>query len=111
MNEKTPNRGDLIYLNFTPQSGHEQAGRRPGIVLSSEQFNTATGFAVVCPITDQVKGYPFEVVLPDDLQIKGVVLTDQIKSLDWRARQVQIVGQATEETVEKCLELIQLYLS
>jgi mRNA interferase MazF len=106
-----PERGDLVYVNFNPQSGHEQAGTRPGIVLSPKPFNEVTGFAVVCPITRQQKGYPFEVVLPSGLAIEGVVLTDQVKSLDWRARRFTIRGQATDEIVTDCLDLIHTFLS
>jgi mRNA interferase MazF len=79
VNRPTPERGDLVYLNFNPQSGHEQSGRRPGIVLSPHAFNLVTGFAVVCPITSQEKGYPFEVKLPDGLHIKGGILKLKIK--------------------------------
>ncbi|PLR75670.1 mRNA-degrading endonuclease [Bacillus sp. V3-13] len=105
-----PERGDLVYANFNPQSGHEQAGRRPGIVLSPKIFNDATGFAVICPITNQVKGYPFEVALPNGLAITGVILTDQVKSLDWRARNFQITGQAPEEIIHDCLAKIHTFL-
>ena len=105
-----PARGDLVYVNFTPQSGHEQAGTRPGIVLSPKDFNEATGFAVVCPITRQEKGYPFEVALPDGLAIEGIVLTDQVKSLDWRSRQFNVKGQAPQEVVTDCLDLIHTFL-
>lgn len=105
-----PARGDLVYVNFTPQSGHEQAGTRPGIVLSPKDFNQATGFAVVCPITRQAKGYPFEVALPDGLAIEGVVLTDQVKSLDWHSRQFNVKGQAPQEVVTDCLDLIHTFL-
>jgi len=105
-----PERGDLIYLDFNPQSGHEQTGRRPGIVLSPKNFNEATGFAIVCPVTRQQKGYPFEVPLPEDSVFEGVILADQIKSLDWRARHTQIEGQATPTVVEACLTLIHSFL-
>lgn len=101
-----PDRGDLVYVSFDPQ----QAGRRPGIVLSPRLFNQATGFAVVCPITRQAKGYPFEVALPSGLAIEGVILTDQVKSLDWRARKLQIKGQAPKELVSDCLDLIYTFL-
>jgi mRNA interferase MazF len=87
-----PARGDLIWLDFDPQAGREQAGRRPAVILSEEDFNDLTGFAVVCPITNQVKGYAFEVSLPDGLPFQGVVLTDQMKSLDIRKRNIKIVG-------------------
>jgi mRNA interferase MazF len=105
-----PTQGDLIYMDFNPQAGHEQAGTRPAIVLSPKNFNTATGFAVVCPITHQQKGYPFEVVLPTGLVFQGVILTDQIKSLDWNARHARVKGQAPRELIIQCLDLIHLFL-
>lgn len=108
---QVPDRGDLVYLDFNPQAGHEQAGRRPAIVLSPKAFNAITHFAVVCPITRQEKGYPFEVKLPVGLPIEGVILTDQVKSLDWRARRFEVKGQAPIETVADCLELIHTFLS
>jgi mRNA interferase MazF len=87
-----PARGDLVWLDFDPQAGREQAGRRPGIVLSEVEFNALTGFAVVCPITSQSKAYAFEVPLPDGLPFTGVVLTDQMKSLDVKNRKIKTVG-------------------
>ncbi|MET3574287.1 type II toxin-antitoxin system PemK/MazF family toxin [Bhargavaea ullalensis] len=102
----TPRRGDLVTLDFSPQSGHEQAGRRPGIVLSPDNFNEVTGFAVVCPITNQKKGYPFEVELPPGLNVEGVILADQFKSLDWHSRKGQTVDQAPIEIVDTCMKLI-----
>lgn len=113
----TPARGDLIIVDFNPQAGHEQAGRRTGIVLSPEQFNDVTGFASICPITNQEKGYPYEVILPKDgipvpsgKPVTGVILTDQVKTLDWKARKVKVIGQASEEIVEDCLAKIATYL-
>lgn len=84
--EYVPNRGDIVWMSFTPQAGHEQAGRRPALVISPREYNAITSLALCCPITSQVKGYPFEVSLPPAGPITGVVLADQIKSLDWRAR-------------------------
>lgn len=81
-----PRRGDVVWLQFNPQAGHEQAGHRPAVILSPQSYNEKVGLAIVCPITSQRKGYPFEVVLPDDLAVSGVVLADQVKSLDWRVR-------------------------
>lgn len=86
-----PARGDLVWLDFDPQAGREQAGRRPAIVLSESMFNELTGFAFVCPITSQSKNYAFEVPLPEGLQFSGVVLTDQLKSLDIKKRKIQII--------------------
>lgn len=88
----TPSRGDLVWLDFDPPAGREQAGRRSAIVLSELEFNELTGFALVCPITSQSKDYTFEVTLPYDLPFSGVVLTDQMKSLDVKKHKVKIVG-------------------
>ncbi|MEK5478998.1 type II toxin-antitoxin system PemK/MazF family toxin [Paenibacillus sp. FSL R5-0407] len=93
-----PRRGDLVWLDFDPQAGHEHAGRRPAIVLSEADFNELTGFAVVCPITSQIKDYPFEVVLPEGLPFSGVALTDQFKSLDVRKRRIHIAGHISPES-------------
>ena len=86
----TPGRGDIIWLTFTPMSGHEQAGRRPALVLSPAAYNDKVGLALCCPITSRVKGYPFEVELPVGLPVRGAVLSDQVRSLDWRARHAEI---------------------
>lgn len=88
----TPARGDLVWLDFDPQAGREQAGRRPAIVLSEADFNEITGFALVCPITNQVKDYAFEVPLPEGLPFTGVVLTDQLRSLDVKRHKIKVVG-------------------
>jgi mRNA interferase MazF len=105
-----PERGDLVFLNFNPQSGHEQAGHRPAIVLSPETFNRGTHFALVCPITSQKKGYPFEVDLPQSLSIEGVILTDQLKSLDWQAHHFHYKDKASSHVIDDCLKLIQTIL-
>lgn len=99
----TPARGDLVWLAFNPQAGHEQAGRRPALVVSPESYNSKVGLALFCPITSQVKGYPFEVVLPHGLKAAGVVLADQIKSLDWRARKAAYLGRAPAGVVAEVL--------
>ncbi|MGN7454579.1 type II toxin-antitoxin system PemK/MazF family toxin [Paenibacillus pasadenensis] len=93
-----PARGDLVWLDFDPQAGREQAGRRPALVLSEALFNELTGFAVVCPITNQAKDYAFEVPIPEGLAFSGVVLTDQFKSLDVRKRKIKVVGNAAPES-------------
>lgn len=87
-----PDRGHLVWLSFTPQAGREQAGRRPGLILSPAAYNARVGLAVVCPVTSQIKGYPFEVVLPTGLAISGVVLADHVRSVDWHARQSDFAG-------------------
>jgi mRNA interferase MazF len=81
-----PDAGDLIWLSFSPQAGREQAGRRPALVLSPRSYNAKSGLCLACPVTHQAKGYPFEVVLPDGLPIRGVVLADHLKSADWDER-------------------------
>ena len=83
-----PDSGDIVWITFNPQAGHEQAGRRPALVLSPAAYNRKVGLAILCPITSQVKGYPFEVIIPDGLEISGAILSDQVKSLDWKARKV-----------------------
>lgn len=86
-----PDRGQIIWLSFSPNAGHEQAGRRPGLVLSPKAYNGKTGLLLACPITSQVKGYPFEVILPDGLPVSGALLVDQTKSLDWQVRDASFI--------------------
>jgi mRNA interferase MazF len=104
-----PERGDLIWLNFTPQSGHEQAGKRPALVMSPETYNAKTGLCIVCPITSKVKNYPFEVEVSGTM-ISGVVLSDQVKSLDWKARKATFAEKAFEIATSKVLQNIQLLI-
>jgi len=99
----TPDRGDVVRISMTPQAGHEQAGRRPAVVLSPAAYNGKVGLAILCPITNQVKGYPFEVSIPADLPVTGVVLSDQTKSLDWRARKAEFVCALPQETTQEVL--------
>ena len=89
-----PDEGDIVWLNFTPQSGHEQAGRRPAVVLSPKAYNQRAGLLVCVPITNQIKGYPFEVVLTGG-GVTGAALADQVKSLDWQTRQAERKGKVT----------------
>jgi mRNA interferase MazF len=96
-----PDRGDLIWLSFDPQAGHEQAGRRPGLVLSPVLYNRRSGLALVCPVTSQIKGYPFEVTLPQGLSLSGVVLADHVRSLDWRARRAEFAEQCSPDLVHE----------
>lgn len=107
-----PARGDIVWLTFTPQAGSEQAGRRPALVLSPASYNGKVGLAIFCPITSHQKGYPFEVILPNELPVTGVVLSDQVKSLDWRSRQAQFACQAPEtvliEVLQKVATLVML---
>ena len=94
-------KGYMVRINFTPHAGHEQASGRPAIVLSPGTYNSKSGLALFCPITSRIKGYPFEVVLPDTGAIKGVILTDQIKSLDWRARHAEFACRAGRRIVDE----------
>jgi mRNA interferase MazF len=99
--EYLPDAGDLIWIDFTPQAGREQAGRRPGLVLSPASYNAKTSLAIVCPVTSHVKGYPFEVVLPGGAKLQGAVLSDHLKSLDWRQRHAERAGKAPEAVMEQ----------
>ena len=101
-----PQRGDLLWLSFEPQAGHEQAGRRPAFVLSPESYNRRTSLLLACPVTSRAKGYPFEVALPGDLPVKGVILADQIKSLDWNARKAEFVAPTPIAVIEDVLSLV-----
>ncbi len=94
-----PDRGHVIWITLNPQAGHEQAGRRPALVLSPAAYNGRVGLALVCPITNQVKGYPFEVLLPPGLPVTGVILSDQVKSLDWRVRHAALICSVPEATI------------
>lgn len=95
-----PRRGDVVWLHFNPQAGHEQAGRRAAVVLSPESYNQKTSLGLFCPVTSQVKGYPFETPMPSGLPIHGVALCDQIKSLDWTARKAEFICALPEETLD-----------
>lgn len=106
-----PDRGDIVQLQFHPQRGKEQAGRRPALVLSPKAYNAKVGLAVVCPISRQEKGYPFEVALPQALRTKGVVLADHLKSLDWQPRGARIIERVTPAVLEDVLSKIDFLLS
>ncbi len=100
-----------MWISLNPQSGHEQAGRRPALVVSPIEYNQRVGLALMCPITSKAKGYPFEVALPENLEIAGVVLSDQVKSLDWRAREAQIADVAPESTTAEVMGKLHVLLS
>jgi mRNA interferase MazF len=105
-----PESGDIVWITLNPQAGHEQAGRRPALVLSPAAYNMKSGLAILCPITSQVKGYPFEVLIPKGMEIHGAILSDQVKSLDWKARKAEFVGKlssaAFNEVAQKLVALI-----
>ncbi len=100
---RAPERGDAVWLTFTPQAGHEQAGRRPAVVVSPAAYNRKVGLALFCPITTRVKGYPFEVLLPEGLPVRGAVLSDQVKSLDWRARDAKPICTLPTDVMDEIL--------
>lgn len=96
-----PDSGDLVWLTFTPQAGKEQAGRRPALVLSPRLYNSASGLALVCPITSKEKGYPFEVALGPGRAVTGVILSDHLKSVDWKTRKAVLIEKAPKEMLDK----------
>lgn len=106
-----PDRGHIVWLQFDPQAGHEQAGRRPALVISPKLYNGKVGLALMCPITSRAKGYPFEVALPANVNVSGVILADQVKSLDWRARKAQFECEVPAGVVLEVLEKIRALLS
>ena len=105
-----PGRGDVVWITLDPQAGHEQRGRRPALILSPAAYNGKVGLALLCPITNQVKGYPFEVALPDGLPVTGVVLSDQVKSLDWQARDCARVCEIPDAVVRQVLRRLNTLL-
>jgi len=100
-----------VWIDFNPQAGREQAGRRPAVVLSPAAYNGKVGLSLLCPITNQVKGYPFEVAIPKGLGVTGVILVDQLKSLDWRRRNATVIARLPNETVVEVLRKIGLLLT
>lgn len=100
-----PEKGDIVWLNFNPQAGKEQAGHRPAIVLSDKRYNQLIGLAIFCPITSKEKGYPFEVKI-NLKEISGVILADHIKNLDWKERNVSFIAKANKNTIEEVINII-----
>jgi mRNA interferase MazF len=98
-----PDRGDAVWVTLDPQAGHEQAGRRPALVLSPVAYNRKVGLAVLCPITNQIKGYPFEVIIPHGLKVTGAILSDQIKNLDWKARETKLICRLPQSVTDEAL--------
>lgn len=105
-----PDRGDIVWLQFNPQSGHEQAGRRPALTLSPKAYNQKVGLAIFCPITSQEKGYPFEVKITEQ-KIQGIVLADQVKSLDWKKREAEFIVKAPASVVNDVIDLLNTLVS
>ena len=104
MKEYVPDAADIVWMNFSPQTGREQAGHRPALVLSPASYNAKSGLAVVCPISTQRKGYPFEVPLPANGKVQGVVLSDQVRNLDWRTRSATHAGKASATVIQQVRE-------
>ncbi len=105
-----PDRGDAVWITLNPQAGHEQAGRRPAFVISPHAYNAKVGLAIMCPITSRVKGYPFEVVIAAGSGVSGAILSDQVKSLDWRERRAALVCRLPDDTVTEVLDKLQTLL-
>ncbi len=106
MAEYLPRKGDFIALTFDPQSGHEQRGRRPALVVSNDLFNAHTGLCIVCPITSTHRDFPFHVAIPTDQPVAGFVMVEQVKSVDFRARKAKYIGQAPRQVLEEALSLL-----
>jgi mRNA interferase MazF len=106
-----PQRGDAVWIALNPQAGHEQAGRRPAIVLSPGAYNGKVGLAILCPVTNQIKGYPFEVPLPAGLPVSGAILADQVKCLDWRVRNAEFICALPPRIVAEVLQRLGALLS
>lgn len=104
-----PEKGDLVWLNFDPQAGHEQKGRRPAICVSQKKYNQKIGLALFCPITSHIKGYPFEIVL-EKHSINGCILSDQIKNLDWKQRNCAFIEKASDEEIDSVVDNIKLLI-
>jgi mRNA interferase MazF len=105
-----PDRGDAVWISLNPQAGHEQSGRRPALVLSPATYNRKVGLAIFCPITNQIKGYPFEVVIPTGLKVTGAVLSDQAKSLDWKMRDAELIAKLPASVINEALKKLKTLL-
>ncbi|HEU65628.1 MAG TPA: endoribonuclease MazF [Chloroflexi bacterium] len=106
-----PRCGDVVWITLNPQAGHEEAGRRPAVVISPQSYNGKVGLAIFCPVTGQIKGYPFEVLIPAGLPIAGAILSDQVKSLDWRARNAELICTLPTGTISEVLQKLATLLS
>jgi mRNA interferase MazF len=106
-----PRCGDVVWITLNPQTGHEEAGRRPAVVISPQSYNSKVGLAIFCAITSQIKGYPFEVLIPAGLPVAGAILSDQVKSLDWRARNAELLCTVPTETISEMLQKLATLLA
>jgi mRNA interferase MazF len=101
-----PRQGDIIAITFDPQSGHEQRGRRPAFVVSKELFNQSTGLAIVCPITNTERGFPFHIPIPKNSKIKGYIMVEQVKSVDFRSRRAKRIEHSSDELLSEVLSIL-----
>src|SRR4030067_3372153 len=101
-----PQKGDFIAVTFDPQSGHEQRGRRPALVVSNTLFNQRTGLAIVCPLTNTDRGYPFHVAITDNPDVRGFVMVEQVKSIDFHARKAKVIGKASDDVLDEVLSIL-----
>jgi len=106
-----PECGDVVWITLNPQAGREEAGRRPALVVSPQSYNAKVGLAIFCPVTSQIKGYPFEVLIPAGLPVTGAILSDQVKSLDWRARKAELICALPARTISQVLEKLATLLA
>jgi mRNA interferase MazF len=106
-----PERGDAVWVTFDPHAGHEQGGRRPAIVISARSYNKLVGLAILCPITSQIKGYPFEVLIPAGLPVSGAILSDQVRTLDWRSRKMEHIAVLPTDIVDEVVAKLKAVLS
>jgi mRNA interferase MazF len=106
-----PKCGDVVWVSLNPQTGHEQAGRRPAVVISPRSYNGKTELAILCPLTSQIKGYPFEVLIPEGLPVSGAILSDQVKSLDWRTRNAELICALPGEVITEVLQKLNTLLT
>jgi mRNA interferase MazF len=106
-----PDRGELIWVNLIQQSGREQTGHRPAFVISPALYNRKSGLALMCPVTSKMKGYPFEVLIPNRFPIDGVILADQVRSLDWSARNAEFICKLPDEISHEVLNKLGVVLA
>ncbi|MGR3179414.1 MAG: type II toxin-antitoxin system PemK/MazF family toxin [Candidatus Anammoxibacter sp.] len=106
-----PKCGDVVWIDLDPQSGHEQAGRRSALVLSPQKYNQKVGLAIFCPLTKHIKGYPFEVIIPETNIISGAILADHVKNLDWRARNVEFICKLPDKIIVDVLKKLGTLIS
>lgn len=106
-----PDQGDIVWIEFNPQAGHEQPGLRPSLIISPAAYNNKAKLALICPITSKIKGYPFEVILPDKFKIRGTILSDQIKSLDWQASKAKFIAKAPLEVITDVIAKIKTIIA